>query len=149
VVREDPGARYDALVQAGVRRLRGHQRRLFLAEVTQELCGGRARQAERRFGWGRQTVPKGLQELRQGSRWQDNFSGRGRPRWEEQGPQRADDSRALVEPRCHADPELEAERRSTNLSAKEVLEALKSQQGYPEGDWPSVRTMRDILNRLG
>ena len=111
---EDPRARYDALWQAGVQRLRGHPRRLFMAEVTQELCGGSARQAERRFGRGRDTVSKGLQELRQGIRCQDNFSGRGRPRWEEQDPQRAEDIRALVEPRCHADPELESSRRYTN-----------------------------------
>ena len=146
---EDPRARYDALLQAGVRRLRGHQRRLFMAEVTQGLCGGSARQAERRFGWGRDTVTKGLQELRQGIRCPDNFSARGRPRWEEQDPRRAQDLRALVEPRCHADPELKSERRYTNLSAAEVLQALKAHKGYQEGDLPSVRTMRDILNRLG
>ena len=146
---EDLSARYDALLQAGVRRLRSHQRRLFMAEVTQGLCGGSARQAERRFGWGRDTVTKGLQELRQGIRCQDNFSARGRPRWEDQDPQRADDIRAVVDPRCHADPELESERRYTNLSAAEVLEALKAKKGYRDADLPSVRTMRDILNRLG
>jgi transposase len=146
---EDLSARYDALLQAGVRRLRSHQRRLFMAEVTQGLCGGSARQAERRFGWGRDTVTKGLQELRQGIRCQDNFSARGRPRWEDQDPQRADDIRAVVDPRCHADPELKSERRYTNLSAAEVLEALKAKKGYRDADLPSVRTMRDILNRLG
>ena len=87
--------RYDALLQAGAKRLRGHQRRLFLAEVTQEVCGGNARQAERRFGWGRDTVHKGLHELQQGIRCQENFAARGRPRWEEQPPQRAEDIRAL------------------------------------------------------
>jgi hypothetical protein len=146
---EDARARYDALLQAGVRRLRGHQRRLFMAEVTQELCGGSARQAERRFGWGRGTVTKGLHELAHGIRCQDNFSGRGRPRWEDQHPQRAHDIRDLVEPRCHADPELKSERRYTNLSAAEVLEALKAKKGYRDADLPSARTMRDILNRMG
>jgi hypothetical protein len=60
--------RYDALIRSGARRLTGYQRRLFQAEVATELCGGCARQAERRFGWGRATVEKGLHELRHGRR---------------------------------------------------------------------------------
>ncbi len=55
---DDSKTATDALLQRGAERLRGHQRRLFLAEVTVELCGGNARQAERRFGWGRETVDK-------------------------------------------------------------------------------------------
>lgn len=141
--------RYDTLLQAGAKRLRGHQRRLFMAEVTREVCGGNARQAERRFGWGRDTVAKGLQELQQGIRCLENFSARGRPRWEEQHPQRAQDIRALVEPHTHADPELKSERRYTNLTAAELLEQLQTQKGYAKEELPSERTMRDILNRMG
>ena len=63
---EDFIERYDALIRSGARRLTGYQRRLFQAEVATELCGGCARQAERRFGWGRETVEKGLHELRHG-----------------------------------------------------------------------------------
>jgi len=48
--------RFDALICSGARRLTGYQRRLFVAEVATELCGGSARQAERRFGWGCITV---------------------------------------------------------------------------------------------
>jgi transposase len=140
---------YDALLQAGAKRLRGHQRRLFMAEVTLEICGGNARQAERRFGWGRDTVHKGLQELQQGLRCLENFSARGRPRWEEQHPQRAEDIRAIAEPHTHADPELKSERRYTNLTAQETLEQLQTQKGYALEDLPSERTMRDILNRMG
>ena len=56
----------DALLRSAARRLTGYQRRLFQAKVTTELCGGSARLAERRFGWGRETVEKGLHESRQG-----------------------------------------------------------------------------------
>ena len=59
---------FDTLICSGARRLTGYQRRLFTAEVTTELCEGSARQAERRFGWGRETVLKGLHESRQGIR---------------------------------------------------------------------------------
>jgi transposase len=141
--------RYDTLLQAAAKRLRGHQRRLFLAEVTLQLCDGNTRQAERRFGWGRDTLTKGLQELRQGIRCLENFSARGRPRWEEEVPQRARDIRALVEPHTQADPELKSERRYTNLTAKELRQQLHGQLGYALKDLPCERSLRDILNRMG
>ena len=62
----------DALLRSGARRLTGHQRRLFVAEVTTELCDGSARQAKRRFGWGRETVLKALHESRRGIRCVEN-----------------------------------------------------------------------------
>jgi hypothetical protein len=34
------------------------------------------------------------------------------------------------------------------MSAGEVLELLQTQKGYQKADLPSVRTMRDILNRM-
>ena len=71
---EGTADRFDALLRSGARRLTGYQRRLFQAEVATELCGGSARQAERRFGWGRDTVEKGLHESCQGVRCLENFS---------------------------------------------------------------------------
>ena len=83
--------RYDALLSSGARRLTGYQRRLFQAEVARELCGGSARLAERRFGWGRDTVEKGLHESRHGVRCLENFAARGRRRSEDKDPQLAAD----------------------------------------------------------
>src|SRR3954468_22527323 len=67
-VMENSVEQYDALIRSGARRLTGYQRRSFQAEVATELCGGNARQAERRFGWGRDTVEKGLHQRRTGIR---------------------------------------------------------------------------------
>ena len=139
----------DALLQRGARRLTGLERRLFMAEVTLELCGGSARRAERRFQWGRDTVTKGLHELQQGIHCLDNFAARGRPRLEDKDPQLACDIRELVEPHTQADRELKSERRYANLSAEETLELLQTKKGYAQEALPSARTMRDILNRLG
>jgi len=138
---------YDALLCSGARRLTGYQRRLFQAEVATELCGGSARLAERRFGWGRDTVVKGLHESHQGLRCLENFAARGRRRSEDKDPKLAADIRAIVEPYSYADPELQSSRRYTNLSAAEVLEALIA-KGHPKAELPSERTMRDILNRM-
>src|SRR3954447_26052381 len=127
--------------------LTGYQRRLFQAEVVTALCGGNARQAEYRFGWGRATVEKGLHEQHHGVRCLENFAARGRQRSEQRNPQLAADIRAIVEPHTYADPELKSARRYTNLSAAEVRDALIT-KGYPNEALPSERTMRDTLNRM-
>src|SRR4051812_25917090 len=137
----------DALIRSGSRRLTGYQRRSFQAEVAVELCSGDARQAERRFGWGRETVEKGLHERHTGLRCLEDFVARGRRRGEEKDPQLAAEIRAIVEPHTHADPELKSSRRYTNLSAAEVRAAL-IEGGSPRAKLPSKRTMRDILNRI-
>ena len=144
---EDSSERLEALVLRGAERLTGHQRRLFIAEVAVEMCAGNPRRAERRFGWGRETVAKGLRELRQGVRCLEDFAARGRPRWEDKNPRLAADIRAIVEPRTQADPELKSARRYSNISAAEVLEALLT-KGYAKEQLPSERTLRDILNRM-
>jgi hypothetical protein len=144
---EDFVESYDALIRSGARRLTGYQRRLFQAEVATVLCGGNARQAERRFGWGRDTVETGLHELHHGVRCLENFAARGRQRSEQKDPQLAADIRAIVEPHTDADPELKSARRYTNLAAAEVRAAL-IKKGYSEEELPSERTMRDILNRM-
>src|SRR6516165_1276235 len=144
---DDSVAPYDALIRSGAKRLTGYQRRLFQAEVATALCGGCARQAERRFGWGRDTVEKGLHELRHGLRCLEDFTARGRRRSEEKDPRLAADIRAIVEPHTYADPELKSPRRYTNLSAAEVRDALIA-EGYSPTELPSERTMRDILNRM-
>src|SRR5271155_5933463 len=145
---EDSVRCYESLLRQGARRLQGHERRLFMAEVTVKLCDGNARKAERRFGWGRETVDKGLHELRQGVRCLENFAARRRPCMEEKNPQLAEDIRAIVEPHTQADPELKSARRYSNLSAANVLEALQIKKGYAKENLPSKRTMRDILNRM-
>ena len=144
---EDTVENYDALVRSGARRLTGYQRRLFQAEVVTALCGGNARQAEYRFGWGRETVEKGLHERQHGLRCLENFAARGRQRSEQQDPQLAADIRTIVEPQTYADPELKSSRRYSNLSAAEVRQALID-RGYPKEELPRERTMRDILNRM-
>jgi hypothetical protein len=144
---EDSVERFDALIRSGAGRLTGFQRRSFLAEVAVELCGGSARPAERRFGWGRETGAKGLHERHHGVRCLENFAARGRQRREPKGPQLAADIRAIVGPHTHADPELKSSRRYTNLSAAEVRGALID-KGYPQEELPRERTMRDILNRM-
>lgn len=137
----------DGLIKLAARTLTGYQRRAFIAEVTRTLCAGNARTSEARFGWGRATAEKGLRERATGVRCLENFAARRCPTWEERHPQIVAALRDIVEPRTHADPELKSARRYTNLSAREVLQALQAKGHRPE-DLPAERTMRDVLNRM-
>jgi Rhodopirellula transposase DDE domain len=138
----------DRLIVVAAKTLTGYKRRLFIAEVTLALCAGNARRSEERFGWGRGTAAKGLRERATGVRCLENFAARRRPSWEERYPHLAADIQAIVEPKTQADPELKSARRYTNLSAKEVRQALLEKKSYREQDLPAERTMRNILNRM-
>ena len=135
------------LLVSAARRLKGTERRQFMAEVCCQLCDNSPRKTEERFGWGRETVQKGLRELDGDIETPSKPERRGRRKSEEQNPQLAIDIRLIVEPKTQADPELKTSRRYTNLSAKEVREALLA-NGYSEAQVPKERTLRDILNRM-
>lgn len=139
---------FDDLIRSAARRLKGHQRRLFQAEVATRVCDGSARKAERRFGWGRNTVDTGLHEAQRRIRCVEDFVAKGRVRAEDKDPKLAADIRAIAEPHTQTDPELKTARRYTNLSAAEVRQALLD-KGHAEGALPAVRTLRDVLNRMG
>ena len=139
---------YVELLRLAAGTLTGSERRVFVAEVALRLCAGNARQAEERFGWGRETVRVGLRELETGIVVLGNFAARGRSRVEALYPKLADDIRAIAEPQTQTDPELKSDRRYLNLSAREVRTALMEQKGWSAAEVPSERSLRRILNRM-
>lgn len=86
---DHPCQQYDTLIRSAAQRLKGHQRRLFQAEVAHSLCDGSPRAAERRFGWGRDCVERGLHETDTGLRCLENFAAKGAVRREVKDPQLA------------------------------------------------------------
>jgi|TARA_B100001971_G_C18179632_1_gene532001 hypothetical protein len=139
----------DDLLRSAANRLNGIERRMFLADVCLQLCSGNTREAEYRFGWGRETISKGLLERESSPADQaaSRSNNRGKKRSEEQNPQLAVDIRLIVEPHTQTDPELKTDRLYTNLSAREVRQELRA-LGYTDDALPSERTLRDILNRM-
>jgi Rhodopirellula transposase DDE domain len=129
--------------------LTGPKRRRFQAQVTIDYLNGSARQAERVFGGGRQTVPLGLPELRTGLTCLDRFTERRRHATEEDRPQLAQDLRDLVEPHTQGDPTSAAPCAFTRITAKAVRRALIERTGDRDEDGPPQRPLSDILNRLG
>ena len=139
----------DELLKLAAAQFQGSLRRRFLGEVCLGLCDGNARQTEARFGWGRETISRGLEEhlLDPVDARAIKSNNRGKQRSEDANPQLKLDIELIVEPHTHTDPELKTDRRYTNLSAKEVRRALLD-RGYSKKEVPSERTMRDILNRM-
>jgi hypothetical protein len=127
----------------------GAKRRAFQAEMAEQYCASNPRQAERLFGWGRETVEVGLAERRTGVTCigaQPAFSGR--KRWEEQHPQAAAALCSLAEAQAQQDPTFRTSLAYTRLTAKAAGAALRA-QGIPKKHVPAPSTMATILNRLG
>jgi hypothetical protein len=61
-------------------RLKGCERRKFMAKVVLLMGRGGQLRVERELGWDRKTIIKGTKELTSGIDCIDNFSGWGRPR---------------------------------------------------------------------
>jgi len=129
--------------------LTGARRRIYIAEITRNFLGGSARKAEREFGWGRDTVKKGLRELETGIECIDNYSVRGNRRTEDKNPRLAADIRALAEPESRTDPDFKNAFRYTRLTAAAVRKALIEEKGWSEDALPSENTAGNMMNRMG
>ena len=134
---------------SAAKRLTGFQRRQFQAEMAEKYCGGNARVAERTFGWGRDAVNTGLNERRTGIRCIDNFKARGRIKSEVIDQQLEIDIRELVEPKTQADPKFQSTLAFTRATGPAVHAALQDKLKDTGRNVPALRTVVNILNRLG
>ncbi len=137
------------LIKLAAQKLTGFRRRQFQAEMTIEYCEGHPRRAEQVFGWGRDAVNTGLNELRTGIRCVDGFSARGRHKTEEQHPELVSEIHKLVQPESQADPKFQTPLAYTRITARAVHEHLKASMAGKNRHVPAERTVHDILNRLG
>ncbi len=131
------------------RRLTGLARRKFQAEMAVKYCAASPRRAEEVFGWGREAVNTGLNELRTGIRCVEDFSARGRHKTEEAAPELVPQIHALVEPLSQADPKFQTPLAYTRMTAKAVHQHLEAEAAKTGRSVPAERTVYDILNRLG
>jgi hypothetical protein len=136
-------------IRSAAKKLTGFQRRQFQAEMAIKYCLGNPRRAEHVFGWGRDAVNTGLNELRTGIRCVENYSTRGRRKSEEKSPELVQEIQALVEPESQADPKFQTPLAYTRITAKAVHERLVANTAGDGRHVPAERTVYDILNRLG
>ena len=129
-------------------RLKGTERRQFMAQVVQELGIGGQSLAEQELGWNRGTIRKGMKELTSGVAIEDAFHLRGRKSTEEKLPNFLRDIQAIVEPYTQADPSLKTERLFTRISAAQVRRQLIEKKGYRDEDLPTQEVIRQRLNQM-
>src|SRR6478736_4553083 len=131
------------------RTLKGGQRRLFMAKTVDAMGPGGQIWAEAHLGWNRQTIRKGMHELRTGMTCLDAFHCRRRKPAEEHLPRLLDDIRAIADAHSQADPRFQTDRLFTRISAAEVRRQLIATKGYTDEELPTQQTINTKLNLLG
>jgi hypothetical protein len=131
------------------KKLKGSDRRQFMAEVVKGWGRGGATIAERELGWNRRTIRKGMQELEHGMSIADSFRLRGSKSTEHRLPNLLEDIRSIVEPQSQTDPSFDSTRLYTRLSAAQVRHQLIEIKGYQHEELPTAEVIRQRLNQLG
>lgn len=124
------------------------ERREAMGDVALTVLDGKARVAESTFGWNRNAVELGMNELRTGITCLNDLSTRRRPKTEEKDPELLADIRRFIDPHTQADPQLRTNLSYTNITAKAVYDSLREMGRSPE-ELPTVRTISNLLNRHG
>ncbi len=130
-------------------RLKGSERRLFMAQTVQTLGIGGQRRAERELGWERKTIRKGTHELTTGITCCDAFHLRGRKSAEERLPNLCEDIKQIVDGQSQTDPQFRNNRLYTRLTSREVRHQLIQESGYTDTELPCEEVIRQLLNRMG
>jgi hypothetical protein len=129
--------------------LKASQRRLFMAKIVAAMGRGGQLWAETHLGWNRETIRKGMHELRTGMTCVDAFSCRRRKPAEEHLPGLLDDIRSIADGQSQADPKFQTDRLFTRISAAEVRRQLIATKGYTDAELPTPQTINKKLNLLG
>lgn len=139
-----------ATIKNAAKKLTGPKRRRFMAETTLELLEGSPTKAERTFGWGRETVRKGLKELETGIICVDNYRGRGNKKTEDKIPSLKRDIKKILTPYAKVvDSSVNPPVIDVKLTVKMIRKTLIDKKSYTDKQLPAERTFLDILKRLG
>jgi len=136
------------LIKSASDLLKGSEKRRFMAETVHTLGYGGQRKAEILLGWCRNTIRKGLHELRTKITCIDNFKGRGRLPAEAHLPNLIEKIHEIVSEKTQADPALDSSRLYTRMTAKEVRRQLV-ESGYEDDALPAESTLSRKLKKLG
>jgi hypothetical protein len=126
----------------------GARRRQFMADTVLSLRLGQ-RQAQKLFGWGRDTIRTALRERQQGITCIDAFPCRGRKPAEFHQPRLLEDIKDIVQDHVQTDPTFQTTRLYCRLTAAQVRRQLIDRKGYTDEQLPTVKTITGKLNDLG
>lgn len=134
-------------IKDAARQLRGQAKRAFQAKVAGDYLHGSARRAETVFGWGREAVGKGLEELEgspgfgKATRTRGDAAG-GRPKTEERLSELEADIRSLVDPQSQADPKFQSAFAYTRMTIEKAADWAETMT------WKGVRPVVRLLDRV-
>ena len=129
-------------------KLKGSDRRIFMAQFVASLGRGGQSRAELELGWDRKTIRKGMREYKTNIVCLDNFQARGRKRAEAHLPNLLNDIKNIVKPVSQADPTFRTTKIYSPLTAEEVHKRLIEDKHYTQQELPTPRTIRSRLNEL-
>jgi hypothetical protein len=131
------------------RTLKASQRRAFIARTVAAMGRGGQAWAEAHLGRNRETIRKGMHELRTGMTCVDAFHCRRRKPAEEHLPRLLEDIRSIADGQSQADPGFQTDRLFTRISAAEVRRQSIATRGYTDAELPTQQTINKELNLLG
>ena len=101
------------------------ERRKAMGDVTLTVLDGKTRAAESTFGWNRNAVELGMNELCTGITCLNDLSTRRRLKTEEKDPELLADIHRFLDSHSQADPQLRTTLGYTNITAQAVHDALR------------------------
>lgn len=138
------------IIKDAASRLKGYQKRDYIAQISLDYFQGNTRKTETEMGWGRETIYKGLREKATGIRCIDGYKMTGRKRTEDKLPNLSEDIKSLADLQTQADPSMKSGSLTyTRITAKAMRKALIAEKEYTNEELPSEVTIGKLLNRLG
>ena len=121
-----------------------------MATTVNTVFEGKPFRAARVLGWNRQTIDKGLHELKTGIECVDGRRGTtGKKPAEARLSNLLTDIRDVIDSQSQTDARFRTQRLYTRMSANEVRKQLIVQKGYADEELPKERTILEKLNQLG
>ncbi|MBW9159193.1 ISAzo13 family transposase [Clostridium tagluense] len=132
-----------------INQLRGSDKRIALAKVSKGIGKGGQSAVAKEFKVSRDTIRKGLHDLKSGIRIVDAFNARGRKNIEENLHSLILDVKDIVDCQSQTDPSFNTTRLFTRITVKEVRNQLIKQKGYDEKELPTNQTLNNKINKMG
>lgn len=129
--------------------LSGRDKRILVAAIALEYGRGGESYAAKEFNQGRDTIRKGIHELKSGIRIEDAFNMRGRKSIENNLPNIKKNIKEIIDSQSQTDPKFDSNRLFTRLTTKEVRNQLIEKAGYIDEELPTNQTINNIINDLG
>jgi hypothetical protein len=96
----------------------------------------------------RNTIRKGVEEVKSGKKIEDKYNLRGRKKTTEKLPKLKEEIKAILDSQSQADPKFQTDRLFTNISIGEIRKQLIRQYEYTDEELPTIRTINTIVNEM-